>query len=30
MEKNEQLLCEPEVFQDHDKSLEILQENEQI
>ena len=30
IEKNEQLLCEPEVFQDHEKSLEILQENEQI
>jgi ATP-binding cassette, subfamily F, member 3 len=28
--KNEQLLCEPEIFQDHEKSLEILQENEQI
>ena len=30
IEKNEQLLCEPEIFQDHEKSLEILQENEQI
>ena len=30
IEKNEQLLCEPEIFQDHERSLEILQENEQI
>ena len=30
IEKNEQLLCEPEIFQDHEKSLEILQENEQM
>jgi ATP-binding cassette, subfamily F, member 3 len=30
IEKNDQLLCEPEIFQDHEKSLEILQENEQM
>ena len=28
MEENEQLLCDPEVFQDHVKSLEINEENE--
>jgi ATP-binding cassette, subfamily F, member 3 len=30
MEKNEQLLCVPEIFQDHEKSLEIQQENEKL
>ena len=30
MEKNEQLLCVPDVFQDHEKSLEIQQENENL
>ena len=28
VEQNEQLLCDPEVFQDHVKSLEINEENE--
>ena len=28
VEKNEQLLCDPEIFQDHVKSLEINEENE--
>ena len=30
IDKNDQLLCEPEIFQDHEKSLKILQENEQM
>lgn len=30
MEKNEQLLCVPDIFQDHEKSLEIQQENEKL
>ena len=28
MEENEQLLCDPEIFQDHVKSIEINEENE--
>ncbi|WP_173917745.1 ABC-F family ATP-binding cassette domain-containing protein [Halobacillus sp. Marseille-Q1614] len=27
IEENEQLLCEPEVYQDHEKSLELTEEN---
>ena len=30
VDQNEQLLCDPAVFQNHEKSLEILQENEKI
>lgn len=29
IEKNEQLLCEPEVFQDHERVFEITKDNEQ-
>lgn len=28
IEKNEQLLCEPEIFQDHEKALELTTEND--
>lgn len=29
IEKNEQLLCEPDIFQNHEKVLELTKENEQ-
>ncbi|QHE50857.1 ABC-F family ATP-binding cassette domain-containing protein [Pontibacillus sp. HMF3514] len=29
IEKNDDLLCDPEIYQDHEKSLELTQENEQ-
>lgn len=28
MEENDDLLCQPEIYQDHEKSLELTQENE--
>jgi len=28
IEKNDDLLCDPEIYQDHEKSLELTQENE--
>ncbi|CDQ20354.1 ABC-F family ATP-binding cassette domain-containing protein [Halobacillus karajensis] len=30
LEENEKLLCDPEVYQDHEKSLEITEDNDQI
>ncbi len=30
IEENEQLLCEPEIFQDHEKVQEISRENEEV
>ncbi|WP_411809601.1 ABC transporter C-terminal domain-containing protein, partial [Bacillus haynesii] len=30
IEKNEELLCEPDVFQDHEKVQEIHSENERL